>query len=345
MFHSENGNEKPIPTSQISTINRSDPITFEDEDQSPAILKKQILSVSIPQTSFDKNASLEAIRVKKEFEIQLQAKETMDEVAEFEKRVFGKTSKLPPLNLTPPTPEQLKILRSIEMPSPVKFFDVYKSPPRSCPISPHKQRIQSELASLPFSQKNSSRGTRSNSSIKASQTTSPHEKVRPAVWTLLDEPTMPSRGNICYKQEKYNKKPFYKLSLRDNSRGIRTVIPDLNQIHKQKIERYEKSVKTMIELDKKKQEKELRQRVQMNLTKMRDQREKTIKLMNDAGQNWTQSKLTTQQLQQIQNEKNIPKEIDPDDLEALRDLDRRDQEIRNAIKVKRSQFSSTENLD
>ncbi|OHT15932.1 hypothetical protein TRFO_13596 [Tritrichomonas foetus] len=329
----------PIPQSKMETINKKDPILLHPDEKYPPIMKRKIISYPIPhyrEHELTEEKVRDVMKSKREYQEQLQAKEALEDIAEFEKRVFGKTSKPPPITITPPSQAQLMLLREIEPPSPTKFYDIYNSPPQSCPISPRTRHIQSELASLPFSQKNSpsERSFSSSSSLsetKLSKTASNSpKKVRPAIWTLLDEPILPSYPNIKYKPEKPKTQPFIPITVRDNSRGIPNVVPGLDELNRRKIEEYENQVRLKYTTDNQIREKQIQERVQKNLSKMRQKREQTSKLITESGQDWPQKLLSKTYMKRMKAEK--PQPPSKEDIEAMEFLSRRDEEMRVEMK-------------
>ena len=155
MFHvSKSGAGIQIPSSHVTTIKKNESVS-NSADQ-PQFMNKRILTFPIPQRTTSSSAlANNIIHAKREYELQLQAREAFEDVANFEKRLYGKKLKLPPpIDIKPPTSEQLSLLRTFEPPSPTKFFDVYKNPSEDSSTSQNEQRIRSELASLPYSQKN-----------------------------------------------------------------------------------------------------------------------------------------------------------------------------------------------
>lgn len=328
---SQSGKGIPIPPSQILTIKRNDPVS-QSEDL-PQIFKKRLISYpnsrKIP--SYSALAS-EVNHAKREYEDQLQAREAFEDVADFEKRIFGKKLKQPPpINITPPNSDQLSLLRTLGPPSPTKFYDIYDNTSKSCPVSSQEQRIQLNLASLPYSQKSAVHGKKSKNSNESESNT---QKVRPAVWTLLDEPIIPLHSNIQYKPERAHKKPFYSMSTNSGNQGIPAITPGFNEYNKKQNQKFEETIRSQFTSENLDREKQLQQRVQLNMQKMREKHEKTSKLIVESGQDWPQRLITQEQIKKIQESQPKPKPLSRDDLEALEFLEKRDDQMWHEMKEK-----------
>lgn len=300
------------------TLRRDEPIPVETMNSPPSILKRQIISLPrYPSISRSDSSVVEARNKKREYQKKMQHQQTIDEIAAFERKL-GETPEVPPpLDFTPITKEQRELLQSFAPPSPIQYWDIY-TPPQSSPVSPRTRRIQSELAKLPMSQKNSPR--------EEPITRSPPRK-KPAPWTLLDEPILLSTNSIEHKPPREKRAPWYRIAKQgDNSRGIPLVTQDLRDDHEMKVGRYWRDVKNQIASDKRKREEDIKKRVNNHLTESRLKRERTAQIYNATGQDWVAKMISEKSLKQMRQA--APKPPTKDDLEAMEALNRREDALK-----------------
>lgn len=313
---------------RIFTLKREDPVPTEDAPVYPKVLKRKI--ITYPKTSVrDQQVPeeiIEEVKEKnKEYQSQLEYKEVADEIAEFESRMSGKNKQPPPIPISPPTPKEFEILQRISLPSPTKYFDVYTSPPSTCPPSPKTRYIKSTLASLPFSQKASPRPSMEKRSKSP-------QKVRPAVWSLLDEPTILSTANREPKGVPKRSKPFYPLYGYDDSKGIPILSKDMARQYEKKVDSYYESVRYTYTCDNQKKESELKKRVNENIETMRKKRQAKMKFINDIGQDWAQQEIA--RIHRSKSKRLPPVPPSKEELEALDYLTKRDNEMMDDRRLK-----------
>ena len=346
--------EKPANFQQLSdkglieTLKKSEPVDPEARKHVPAIMKRKLIRYPLSQLKdFDltEKKVQDAKRIQREYKSQLQAKEALEEIAEFEKRVFGKETKVPHIEIKPPNEIQQIILRGLEPPSPTQFFDIYKPPAVNQAAIRKERLIQSELASLPFSQRttmpttaryepsDSHRNASSAMSMKSTSNNGKNKRARPAVWTLLDEPLLPAHPNITFKFEQPKVRPFVGTTNKKNVYGIPAIAPGWDQLNKVKNEEFESMIKAQYKNDDRMREKIIKDRVQKGLIQSRERRERILQKERDAGQVWLSELLTAKEIRDKRKIK--PEKISEEDAEALEDLNRRENQLKEIRKEKK----------
>lgn len=312
------------------TLLRMQPIDKEKKTATSALMNKPVFSFPLRKPMDSSSPEIQEIKQKeRNYQKKLKEHECLQEIADFEKKISGKTQPPPPpLDLLPPTKEQLELLQSISPPSPTQFWNIYTpiQAPASSPETIRAERIRSMLSDLPFSQKGSPRQK------PPKQVRTSGEGSKPAVWTLLDEPTVPSSDFSAHKPLREPSKPFYRLAHYDNTRGIPIVSDRMRKDNDRKYNAYLVKVRTECACDNERQETTLKERVNHSLACSRKKREQTAILMNITGQDWVSREIAKKHRRQKVEEERVV--LTAEDKDSLAFLDRIDEQIRQDKKLR-----------
>ena len=320
------------------TLRRDAPIPYETGSPDPKIMKRQILSMPKIRSVRDSSPEILAIKHRlREYKRKVEEQAQVDEIADFENRVFGKTKRPKPLELTPPSREEVELLESVSPASPIEFYNMYKRH-ESCPVSPRAEQIKSALATLPFSQRTSPSPVRARaqSSLTNEVPPPPRPPVHPAVWTILDEPTMLTGDVRDPMPPRKTTSPWYRKGfMGDNSKGIPLVADDLREDHERKIARYMATVTQQRTRDMQTRDEKLREKATERMTATRKKREEVAQMCTATGQDWVARKIAEMNLKKMNQVKEKP--ISADELDAMARLTKRDEQMRQEAIAKKKQ--------
>lgn len=211
---------------------------------------QRISDTWIPERQYE-----ELSNKKKEYEKQIEAQQAVDEVALFEKKIYGVYHQPPNLTKTPLNPQEARILAQNSQPEESQFYDL--------PNLQHQSKLR-EFQDYHF---------------------------RPSGWHLVDEPLILSRPTKTSLSNRMNPKPFKVTTNHGYTTGIPLLKKELLSNHKTKLGRYNASVLLAQTCDN--QVKEEKFRVKYDESKefsqkiAQEQVEKCAKL----GQKWALKKL------------------------------------------------------
>lgn len=323
------------------TLRRDSPVPYESGSPDPKIMKRQILSM--PKIRSVGSSSPEVLEIKhrmREYKRKVAEQAEIDEIAEFENRVFGKTKRPEPIELTPPTRDEIELVESVSPASPIHFYNMYRRH-ESCPVSPRAEQIKSALASLPFSQRTSPSPVRARAQSSLTNDIPPPPRVvKPAVWTILDEPTMLTGDVRDPMPPKKIRSPWYRKGfMGDNSQGIPLQVDDLRDEHDRKLARFAATVKQQQTQDIKTRDEMLREKAQERLTATRRKREEVAQLCSATGQDWVSRKIAEMNLKRMSQVKEKP--IPADEIEAMARLAKRDEQLRAEAAAKKLEAAAS----
>lgn len=142
----------------------------------------------------------------KAYQKQIEAQEAVDEVALFEKKIYGVYHQPPNIQKTPLNPQEARLLVQNSQPEETKFFDL---------PSLHHQSKLPEFQDYHY---------------------------RPQGWNLVDEPLILTRPTKTSLSQRYNPKPFKVQTNHGLSTGIPLLKKELLNNHKSKLGKYNASV-------------------------------------------------------------------------------------------------------
>jgi len=299
----------------MKTVPNYHEINYPGSPPEPEILKRKIISYPLTFSTKKNTTDIESIREeKKKYDTLVDAQSALDEIADFEKRVFGKERNAPKLDIKPVDPTRLEQLKEFDPPSIERCYDVY-----------------SRTQSCPPTSKNSPRMTKSrnvskvNDSFSVINSESLRTHSKPSSWNLLDQPIVLSKGSIATTFKPPNPKPFIPTTGADHKRGIPIYSRKMEKEHEQKVQQFNNSVRYQMTLDNQIRENRIKAIVKSNMEQNKEKRTKTKQQYHSAGQGWALEKIDMKKRQTDNLEQN--QHITEEDLEAYDAMKKREEEL------------------
>ncbi|OHS93992.1 hypothetical protein TRFO_11484 [Tritrichomonas foetus] len=291
---------------RILTLNRNDPVPSDNEIVNP-ILKKKIITYPIPkieENAISVNEYRNLLKTEHKYNDDIQAQQTIDEIAEFERRNFGKTKVPKPIRIEPLDSMTKQTLDQFKIPNECFTLDYVVPRVRA------KTVLSSERAI-----------------------------AKPSTWNTLDEPELPSR-RISEKPPVRHKSPFLVTSIHKELKyGIPIYNKSILKINKAKMTQYETKLRYICTCDNQIREEKLKSRVNEDRNQLILKREKQMTRCAELGQMWA-LKMTGN----LPRKPKIQHEIPPsqEDVEAMNFLKERDEEIMNKYKQNKKEMQTQE---
>lgn len=308
---------KPAPSAaslnivkkQMITMNTQDPIPDGKNMNFNPILKKKIISypiskleeVQIPEKEYRR-----LLKTEHKYRTQLQAQQTADEIADFERRTTGKYKTPPRIEFEHVDRNQLRILKYYEKTESLDEIDL----------------IQNK---------------RARSVINGVRVIN-----RPSGWNVIDAPLAPSKVSTQnYKPKEIHSKAFHVPTGVNGGKGIPIYNKDIQKISRKKMFEYEKSLRYLYTCDNQIKEQNLRSRVAEDRRNLLNKHEERQIKCAQLGQHWA-LRATGQWKEKIQ--KKEEEKIYPEDLEALDYLRQRDDELTDQRRAMRRESEGLDPL-
>lgn len=311
---------KPTPSTislsvikkRMLTINTQDPIPDEQNLNTNPILKKKIISYPIPkleEVQIPEKEYKRLLQTEHRYRTQLQAQQTADEIADFERRTTGKYKPPPHVEMERIDRNQLQTLKYFEQSSSLK--DEHTK-------SPNK---------------------RAKSVVNGIRVIN-----RPSGWNTIDEPLEPSRVSTeALKPKHIHDRAFHvPTGVKKEDKGIPIFFKDIQKVSKKKMNEYENSLRYLYTCDNQIKEQNLRNRVDEDRMNLITKHEERQMMCAQLGQQWALR--ANGNWRKKQNKKEEEK-IDSEDLEALNFLKQRDDELADQRRVLKRQQESLSTIN
>lgn len=272
------------------------------EIHSPSRNNQQTLRIPMSYSSFSPTKIEDPekiIETKIKYERELENYEAQQTVQEFEKKHFG-IKDLPPIQ-KPKLDEQTRnkiCFLEIENMGTRKIKGLSQSQPVSAKTSP-RENILSDLGATP--------------------------------WNSLDDPTFISTDDLNpVTKMNVNQHPFYS-NFASDAKGIPVFSAAERRNHINKVEKYRQDMLTQLTLDRTKRENYLRKKAISAIESTKAQKDANDRKYVAAGQQWCLEELEKRRM--LRNYKEVKeKKLEPIDYEAIDDVTRKEELIKERIR-------------
>ena len=294
-----------------------DPLQVQDKNSRRRILSYKP-TFSIPKEEDVKNI----IQAKKKIDEDLETYEALQDFSRFEKRMNEKNAS--PVKKPIIDKNIIEKYNAVEGPG-IDFERKFVS--QSQQISPRNSfRSKSQLVTPRYAAKYCS-----------ACNPPPQEKAKTLLappWNVVDEPLslLPKKINDP-RAKPPNSHPWYGRYDKDNPDGIPIYSRFERKYHEEKLDKYQQAVRYQLTLDRKKREDMLKKSALRTIENTQMIKEKTDQLYIKSGQGWCLDEV--ERRRHINDKPPKPKVLDAIDLEAIKGVDKRDQEERELEKCKK----------
>lgn len=276
----------------VMTINRKDPLpSGANATPSNPILKRRLLCYPVPRND-DQHLPIAEYRnllqTHHRYRDQLQAQQMIDEIAEFERKNFGKTKRASPIELNPPDSMQRQTMTEFGL-----------SPGQS----PRSASLRVRTATVAANQR---------------------YVAKPAMWTVLDDPLIPARPPTKPPTVNTTAMPFQRSQKLSNWYGIPVVKEEIQRVNRKRMNLYNNSLRYLETCENQVREERIRTLVESERAERVARRERTTVTCADLGQQWALKAIGKLPQRDSEDDRNV---ISPEDQEALNALRRRDEDI------------------
>lgn len=297
-------NQSTIYPKEMITMRRKDPIPDDDENDNP-ILKAKIISNQLRNIDeqiipYDEYKNL--LNIEREYEQQIQAQQTIDEIAEFEQKNFGKAHVPKRLDIIPLDKDTKRTLDQFKRSKETEQYG----------CCPPKIRAKSVF---------------SNGRVV----------TQPPLWNVLDEPLLLSK-QISIGPSKTHQTAFtIQHVTNSNKYGIPIYNKRMQNINKQKMNQFENKLRYLNTCSNKTHEDAIKSIIQKDRNKQLEKRERRVQNCAKIGQEWALKQLGSLQPKETHDEDIIS----PEDQDAINELRIRDDELSKQYNKRRKEVAAS----